>query len=63
MHARPALLGVREAAQFCGIGRSHFSNLVATGKAPAPLRLGRRTLWRVADLEAWVSAGCPAVGA
>lgn len=27
---------------------------------PRPVPLGRRTIWRVAELEEWVNAGCPA---
>jgi predicted DNA-binding transcriptional regulator AlpA len=55
-----AMLGAREAAAMCGIGRSLFLTLVDTGRAPLPLKLGRRTLWRVKDLQDWIDAGCPA---
>ena len=26
---------------------------------PKPVRLGRRVVWRVEELKAWVDAGCP----
>ncbi len=58
--ATAALLGVHDAAAICGIKRSLFLNMVATGRAPAPLKLGRRTLWRRSDLDSWITAGCPA---
>jgi len=33
--------------------------MVSAGRTPAPVRLGKRTLWRIQDLEAWVASGCP----
>jgi prophage regulatory protein len=32
----------------------------ATGRLPAPVRIGGSKKWRRADIEAWVAAGCPA---
>ena len=54
----PAMKGAKDSAAYCGIGRSLFLSLVSTAKAPKPVKLGRRTLWRMADLEAWISGGC-----
>lgn len=31
------------------------------GRIPAPLNVGRCVRWRLADLEAWLAAGCPDV--
>ena len=28
---------------------------------PKPIKLGRRIYWRLAELKAWVAAGCPDV--
>lgn len=56
---QPAMLGAPAAAKYCGIGRSLFLVLVGEGRAPEPIKLGRRSLWRVADLRNWVDAGCP----
>jgi len=53
------LLGAREAAELCGICRSTWLTLNDTGRTPAPIRLGRRVLWRREDIEMWVSFGCP----
>lgn len=57
----PAMIGAKDAAKMCGIGRSLFLSLVSTARAPKPVRLGRRTLWRVADLQSWIDAGCPSL--
>lgn len=47
------------AAAECGVSRSAWYKLVASGKAPRPVKLGRSTRWRRAELEAWIRAGCP----
>ncbi len=54
------LLSAHDAAQALGISRGHFYHLHAEGLIPAPVKLGRRTLWRRAELEAWTAAGAPA---
>ena len=56
----PLLVSATDAALVLGVSRSHFYGLHTAGKLPLPIRLGRRILWRRAELEAWVSAGCPA---
>ncbi len=53
------LVDAGEAARMHAIGRATWWKLHASGRVPAPIRLGRRTLWRRAELEAWVSAGAP----
>jgi predicted DNA-binding transcriptional regulator AlpA len=54
------LVDARAAARLCGVSRSHFLAMHSAGKVPLPVRLGRRTLWRAAELAAWIDAGCPA---
>lgn len=44
---------------------AHWHRLVAAGKAPQPIKLGRCTMWRLADCIAFVesfsnTAGVPA---
>ena len=56
---QPLLVSAKEAARICGIGRSLWCSLQSAGRVPMPIRLGRRTLWRVAELAEWVEAGCP----
>jgi excisionase family DNA binding protein len=47
------------AAKLCGVSRATWYALAAAGRLPKPVRLGRRTLWRVDELKAWIDAGCP----
>ncbi len=55
----PLAVNASGAAALCGVSRSMWLKLSSQGAVPAPVRLGRRTLWRVADLDAWLAAGCP----
>ena len=57
----PLLIGVRELAALLGLGKDGRSiyTLRGLGKIPAPHKLGRRTLWKRAEIEAWVDAGMP----
>jgi len=48
-----------DAAVLCGVSRTMWWTLHAQGRVPAPVRLGRRTLWRVDELRRWTEAGCP----
>lgn len=48
-----------QCAAMLGVCKTHWRSMVASGKAPAPLRLGRRILWRKHDVEAWLNAGAP----
>jgi predicted DNA-binding transcriptional regulator AlpA len=56
----PLLVDAREAAALCGVSRAHWLALNSSGRVPMPVRLGRRVLWPVAELTAWIEAGCPA---
>ena len=57
----PLLVDARAAARLCGgISVRTWWSLHASGRCPLPVRLGRRTLWRGAELAAWIEAGCPA---
>lgn len=53
------LLRRHEAARACGMSPATWDRLVSAGKTPAPIRLGKRLVWRVAELQAWTDAGCP----
>lgn len=54
------LVGAADAAALCGVSRSTWWMFHSSGRVPAPIRLGRRTLWRADELRRWVDAGCPA---
>jgi len=53
------LLSATDAAHAVGVSRSGFWKLHASARLPAPVRLGRRVLWRRSDLKQWVEQGCP----
>jgi prophage regulatory protein len=55
----PLAVEADEAARICGVGRTLWYDLRAAGRLPEPVRLGRRVLWRVAELRAWMAARCP----
>jgi excisionase family DNA binding protein len=55
----PLLIPDTEAARLAGCSRSHWQRLIVAGRVPAPIRLGRRVLWRRADVIAWIEASCP----
>jgi predicted DNA-binding transcriptional regulator AlpA len=57
--AQPLLVDAGTAASMCGIGRTLWYDLRSAGRVPEPIRLGRRRLWRVDELQAWIAAGCP----
>ena len=56
---RPLAVNAKEAAELCGISRTLWYDLKNAGRIPEPIRLGRRTLWRVDEIQKWMTAGCP----
>ena len=55
----PLLVSTDQAAAACGVSAASWYRLKAAGKTPAPVRLGGKVLYRISDLELWVSLGCP----
>jgi len=56
----PLLVDDVGVASLLGVSRAHLANLRKRGEFPiGPVNLGRRVLWRVGTVEAWVAAGCP----
>jgi predicted DNA-binding transcriptional regulator AlpA len=55
----PLLVDAKAAAKLLGISPRHLLGMHSSGRLPLPVRLGRRRLWRVAELTAWVAADCP----
>lgn len=51
----PILIDAKEAARLCGVSRSLWYKLQSAGRLPKPKRLGRRVLWVVDDIRAWLS--------
>lgn len=58
--AVPALLDKRAVAAMLGCSSRHVDRLADTGRMPPPVRIGVLVRWRRSDLDAWLSAGCPA---
>jgi predicted DNA-binding transcriptional regulator AlpA len=55
--ARDALLTVVEAAAYCRVSKSFLDKARVYGDGPPYVRLGgRKILYRVSDLDAWMAA-------
>lgn len=54
------LVSASEAARLCGVGLTTWYSLIAQGRVPPSVRLGRRRLWSVEELREWTRARCPA---
>ena len=48
-----------EVAKILGISVRHVWALLADGRLPKPVRLGRAVRWNVDELRDWLSAGAP----
>jgi predicted DNA-binding transcriptional regulator AlpA len=58
----PLLVREKQLPALLGMSRANVRRLLAAGKMPAPIRLGKHCVaWRFSVLEEWVAAGCPAV--
>jgi len=52
---RLRLITVEKVAELLAVSTRHVWRLVATGRLPAPVRLGRRSArWRPGDLESFI---------
>jgi prophage regulatory protein len=58
---KPALLDCAGVATLCGCSTRMIWRLRDMGDMPAPIRLGGLVRWRKADIERWISDGCPRV--
>jgi excisionase family DNA binding protein len=50
------LKNAQEAAGYLGLSKSTLAKLRLTGDGPHYVRLGRRVLYDVADLDSWIAA-------
>lgn len=50
------MLRTNEAAEYCGSSPSTFEKLRLTGGGPIYSKIGRRVVYRVEDLDAWLAA-------
>jgi predicted DNA-binding transcriptional regulator AlpA len=54
------LLATAKPWTVCGISRSQWYKLSASGRTPLPVRLGtKRPVWLLDELDAWMKAGAP----
>lgn len=49
----------RGLAVLLGCSERHVRALNVSGRLPRALRLGRRRVWSIASIEAWLAAGAP----
>jgi len=59
---RRLLIPDTEVAHLLCISRRSVWNHRRTGILPQPIRVGRRTLWRAAEIERWVEKQKPVTG-
>lgn len=50
------MLRTHEAAEYCGSSASTFEKLRLTGGGPVYSKIGRRVVYRQADLDVWIDA-------
>jgi len=48
-----------EVARKLGVSRRQVWKLLAAGLMPEPVRMGGSVRWREADIDRWISKGCP----
>ena len=51
-----ALFNAQKAADWTGLSTSTLAKLRLTGLGPAYAKLGRRVVYRIEDLDAWIEA-------
>jgi predicted DNA-binding transcriptional regulator AlpA len=56
----PLLIDARYMAALLQCSVRHVQQLNRRGLLPPPVKLGDLVRWRRGEIEAWVSAGCPA---
>lgn len=55
----PLVVDARRLAKLLCAGIRTVRTWDAAGKLPAPIRIGGRVVWRVAEIRAWLAAGAP----
>jgi len=53
------LIDTAELATLLSVSRAMVCRLQATGSLPKPIKLGRLTKWRAAEIVEWIEADCP----
>lgn len=55
----PLVVDARRLARLLCCGIRTVRTWDTAGKLPAPLRIGGRVVWSVAEIKLWIRAGCP----
>jgi predicted DNA-binding transcriptional regulator AlpA len=55
----PALMTASEVAAALRLSVRAVWRDLASGRIPSPLKIGRATRWRAAEIADWITAGCP----
>ena len=53
------LIGAEEVAEMLNVSERTLWRLLSAGKLPQPVRIGRNTRWRAAEVREWVERECP----
>lgn len=51
-------VGAPHACRILDVSLSFFYENISTGRIPKPIKIGKKSLWSVKVLEAWVAGGC-----
>ena len=54
----PLLINAEEVARMMDVSERTLWRLVSAGKVPTPVRIGRSTRWRLAEVRQWIEGGC-----
>ncbi len=57
--AAPLLVRADEVARMMGVSERTLWRLASAGRVPRPVRIGRNTRWRKAEVADWIAQGCP----
>lgn len=55
----PTLVTAEELAKLMQVSERTLWRLLSAGKVPQPVRIGRNTRWRLAEVLEWIEHGCP----
>ena len=55
----PILINAEELARMMDVSERTLWRLLSGGKVPQPVRIGRNTRWRLAEVAEWIERGCP----
>ena len=55
----PILISAEELASLMQVSERTLWRLLSAGKVPQPVRIGRNTRWRLAEIRDWIEKDCP----